>query len=338
MPDRRPPTVVVIGAGLAGLFAARDLAAAGAAVTVVDKGRGVGGRVATRRLGPATIDHGAQFFTARSASFAAEVAGWLAAGVAAPWFTGVLGADGIVDDDGETRFRGVPAMTGIARHLAVDLDVRLGTRVAAVRADADAWHLGDDGAGAAGPPPRRADALVVTAPAPQTLALLDPAVLDPTDRLALERITYDPCLAVLALLDRPLALGPPGARRPSGEPLAWYADNQAKGVSAVPALTVHGGPATSRTFWEAPDDEVVATLVGAVPAVAAGGARVLEAQVQRWRYAQATARHAEACLVLRSGPPAVVAGDAFGEGGRIEGAARSGMAAATALAERLGLG
>ena len=62
--------VVVIGAGLSGLIAAQSLQAHGHKLLVVDKGRSPGGRLATRRIGPATLDHGAQFFTVRSEEFA----------------------------------------------------------------------------------------------------------------------------------------------------------------------------------------------------------------------------------------------------------------------------
>jgi len=55
--------VLVVGAGLAGLTAGRVLAAAGIDTVIVDKGLSVGGRLATRRIGDATLDHGAQFFT-----------------------------------------------------------------------------------------------------------------------------------------------------------------------------------------------------------------------------------------------------------------------------------
>ncbi|NDH45714.1 MAG: FAD-dependent oxidoreductase, partial [Actinobacteria bacterium] len=62
----KPMQVVVIGAGLAGLCAARDLVDAGHLVTVLEKSRASGGRCATRRIGNAVFDHGAQFFTVRS--------------------------------------------------------------------------------------------------------------------------------------------------------------------------------------------------------------------------------------------------------------------------------
>ncbi|MCC5954049.1 MAG: FAD-dependent oxidoreductase [Acidimicrobiia bacterium] len=330
MTGNAAPKVLVIGAGIAGLFAARDLAAAGARVVVVDKGRGVGGRLATRRIGGASLDHGAQFFTARSAAFSAEVAGWLASGVATDWFSGVLTGEGIDHDDGEVRYRGAPTMATVAKYLAQDLDVRTATRVDSIEVVEGRWHVGVEGGSAL-----LADAVVVTAPVPQTLALFAPETLDAFDRVQLERIEYAPTLAVLAVLDRSPDIGPPGARRPSSEPVAWYADNQAKGVSAAPAITVHAGPRTSADLWDAEDDEVVATVLGHLDL---GAASVVECQVHRWRYAQATVAHPDPALLLRTDAPAVTAGDAFGAGGRVEGAALSGMAAANRLAERLGLG
>ena len=56
--------IVIIGAGIAGLACARRLAEAGLAPVLLDKGRGIGGRVATRRMGDMQFDHGAQYVTA----------------------------------------------------------------------------------------------------------------------------------------------------------------------------------------------------------------------------------------------------------------------------------
>jgi predicted NAD/FAD-dependent oxidoreductase len=111
------------------------------------------------------------------------------------------------------------------------------------------------------------------------------------------------------------------------------ADNQRKGISPVPALTVHAGPQTSRQLWDASDDEVIATLLGAVPGLSAapveGGV-----QVQRWRYARPEAAHHGLAKELFGLPPAVLAGDAFA-GARVPGAAASGWAAAELLLTRL---
>ncbi|NBW91636.1 MAG: FAD-dependent oxidoreductase, partial [Actinobacteria bacterium] len=48
--------IVVIGAGLAGLMAAQELHREGHHVVLIDKGRSPGGRLATRRIGGATLD------------------------------------------------------------------------------------------------------------------------------------------------------------------------------------------------------------------------------------------------------------------------------------------
>ena len=80
--------VAVVGAGLSGLVAATTLAAGGHDVVVLDKGRSPGGRLATRRIAGATLDHGAQFFTVRDDRFAALVQAWSDAGVVVEWCRG----------------------------------------------------------------------------------------------------------------------------------------------------------------------------------------------------------------------------------------------------------
>ena len=337
--------VLIIGAGIAGLLAAHRLVNAGRRVIIVDKGRGVGGRLATRRIGDGVFDHGAQFFTSSDPEFAAEVATWHAAGVVEQWFDERLEPDGSTVADGHPRWRGASGMTAIAKHLAGDLDVRTGTRVASLHVDAvnvgspgnDSHEIGPGSWRAVieGGTELRARALLLTAPVPQTLELLaaGDVELSSDDQADLAAITYHPCVAVLALLDGPSGLPEPGALRPAGEPLEWVADNQRKGISPVPAITVHAGPETSRRIWDLPDEEVVAELLTAVPglraAPLAGGT-----QVQRWRYARPEALRDEKFKELLGGPPAVFAGDAF-SGARVPGAAASGWAAADLLLNRI---
>lgn len=319
---------MVVGAGMAGLTAARRLSGRHE-VVVLDKSRGVGGRMATRRVGGATIDHGAQFLTAHTGEFARTLAELEGAGVVTGWFHSLVGPEGAGQADGHTRYRGVRSMNDVAKYLATGLDVRRGTPVFSVARDGGAWRI----EGASGM--LEADAVLLTAPVPQTLEVLDAGgtELSTRDRRALEKVSYDPCIAVLAPLDGPSGLPSPGAVDPAEGPIDWMADNHAKGVSAVSAVTIHATPVASHSMWDSPDELVVAELLGAAgldsPVV-----RDL-VQVQRWRYSRPVRAHPHRCMLAASEALLALAGDAFG-GARVEGAALSGAAAAGAIDEALG--
>jgi renalase len=53
--------IAIIGAGIAGLTCAQQLQQAGKQVVLIDKSRGLGGRLATRRLAGTHADHGVCF-------------------------------------------------------------------------------------------------------------------------------------------------------------------------------------------------------------------------------------------------------------------------------------
>ena len=323
-PSKTRPSVVVIGAGMAGLTAAHRLQEQ-CDVVVLDKGRGVGGRLATRRIGEATIDHGAQFITTHTAEFAEVVERLVGESVVAPWFRGRVGPEGVNDSDGHTRFRGSVSMNAIAKNLAVGLEVRTASLVSSLVHDGKSWTVVlADGT------ELQADGIVVTSPVPQTLALLESGgvVLTPNDAEALALIEYDPCVAFMAVLDGPSGLAEPGAVDPVEGPIDWMADNFLKGISAVPAVTIHATPKFSRAQWDAPDEVITEALLDAAQlesSVIPGSV-----QIQRWRYARPSVEHPERFLNLSGVPPFVCAGDAFG-GAKVEGAALSGAAAAEAI-------
>jgi predicted NAD/FAD-dependent oxidoreductase len=220
-------------------------------------------------------------------------------------------------------------MTAIPKYLARGLDVRLEQHVTHVRRQGDGWMVVlQNGA------TLQAGAVLLTPPVPQALALLEAGevALEPAKRAQLEDIDYEPCLAVMAVLDGPTRLPPPGWLAPEDEPIAWLADNQQKGISTVPAVTIHATPAFSRAVWHQDRQASGEALLQAAQDWL--GAAVTDFQVHGWRYSKPLAIEKSACLVLNDSPPLLLAGDAFG-GGRVEGAALSGWAAAELLEQEV---
>ena len=312
--------VLIVGAGMAGLTAATTLQARGCAVRVIDKGRAVGGRLASRRIGAATFDHGAQFVTARDPRFAAAVAEWRTAGLVAEWYRSSAKGSG-----GHSHWRGQPCMRAVAHHLAGTIGPSLEHRLVALRRDRRGWV-----AVLANGNTISARAVVLTPPVPQALAILEAGGIEWPSAMTshLAGIEYERCLAVMAVLAGPSRLPPPGGLALADGPIAWMADNQRKGISATPAVTLHASAAFSQERW---DEDRQASGRELLEAAAAWlGSEVTAFQVHGWRYSKPLQVQQGPCLILSRSPPLVLAGDAFG-GARVEGAALSGWAAADAL-------
>jgi hypothetical protein len=317
---QRKTDILIIGAGMTGLTAASELQDAGHDVLVMDKRRGVGGRMATRRIGTATFDHGAQLITARDPRFAAAVDHWLKEGVVEAWYrSSRSGSQGL------PRWRGRPAMTAVAKHLARNLDLLLSKRLVSLRSDQAGWIARMDHGEAL-----FAKAVLLTPPVPQSLALLKAGEIElsPAIKAHLKSIKYERCLAVLAVLEDPSRIPQPGRLALTEGPIAWIADNQMKGISTTPAITIHATAAFSLEHWESSRQESGRVLLQA--AASWLGADVAKFEVHGWRYSKPVHIEAHRCLVINPSPPMVLAGDAFA-GQRVEGAALSGWAAADAL-------
>jgi renalase len=344
---RATADVVIVGAGIAGLAAADVLARAGRRVLVLEKSRGVGGRMATRRVGAAVCDHGAQFFTVRGRGFGDMIAAARAAGAVGRWCDGFAQAadnDAVVAPaaDGHPRYRGSGGMTDLPKWLAGGLAPEMCTiltdsPVVGMRVDGGRLLVEIRGGAAPEATMIEAAAAVVTAPAPQAVAILEEAGLEPEAGERLAGITYDPCFAVMLVLDRPSLVPSPGGIQFASGDVAWLADNQQKGVSPVPALTVHASAAFSRAHFDDPPDAVAAALTARVARWIDGdpARAVVERSLHRWRYATPVAVLPQPFLVARAAPPVVVCGDAFA-GPRVEGAAASGLAAGAWVARYVG--
>ena len=308
--------VLIIGAGMAGLTAAHLLDDAGHDVVVLDKGRAVGGRMASRRIGDARFDHGAQHFSVRTSEFERAVDGWISNGVVDVWYE--AHSETHPDRGVEPRHRGVPAMRSICEHLADGLDVRTGVRVDRVLEGPSVTTTDGEAIGA--------DAVIVTAPVPQTLELvrdLD-AERDALDELG--EIAYEPTIAVMATMEDALGLDD-GHVTPGEGAIAWIADNHHKGVSSVPAITIHSTGEYARANLEADPTSWLGDLLPEAERLTGGV--VTSAVGHRWRYSMPVNPLEDGALRLAEG--VYCAGEAL-SAARVEGAFLSGRAVAETVA------
>jgi len=310
------PSCLIVGAGMAGLTAAGVLHARGWKVILLDKSRGVGGRMATRRIGDSRLDHGAQFFTVRDARFQEAVARWASAHWVKAWFA----------EGGHVRYLAVGGMNALAKHLAEAFDVRTTTKVKLAEPMGAGWIVTTEAGESF-----RADVLLLTPPAPQSSALLAASAhqLPPGVISALNDVVYDPCFALLVTVDGAGKVPPPGYVRLDQGPVEWIADNTQKGISTgVAALTVHARADFSRMHFNSPDEDVTRLLLqAAAPWI---GGRVVDCQLHRWRYSRPVSADRPLYLFSQHPAPLLIAGDAFG-GPRLEGAFLSGLAAAEGI-------
>lgn len=327
--------VLIIGAGLSGLMAAHTLKNAGYTVQLIDKGRSVGGRLATRRVGDNGIaDHGAQFFSVRTDTLQAYVDQWLEQDLVYVW--GMGWSDGSIKrtvSDGHPRYVVRGGMNKLAKHLATDLDVTVGRRIESIAVDGQNWTL-SDGEGEV----YTGRALIMTPPVPQSLTLLDASTIQlaENDRAELDKIQYGPCLCGIHEIDGEVDLPEPGAVQNFKNEIYWIADNHAKGISEPVIVTTHADVKFSRQHYDVSDDVIRPQLEAALQPYLKHGASITNTQVKRWRYSIPHITYPKEHLMADNLPNLVFAGDAFGGRGRVEGAFMSGISAGTAISDVLG--
>ncbi len=304
--------VVVVGAGIAGLTAARVLSHAGHSVVVLDKGRSVGGRMATRRIGDAIVDHGAQFFTVRSDDFAAIVQEWTHADIIHEW------CRGFASDDGHPRYIGTHGMNSVAKYMAQGLDVRCSTMVFALSRTSSGWTVQIDDA-----TELQCDVLISTCPVPQSYSLLFTAGVELPETL--RGTDYDRTIALLLTYTGTHGIAPPGGLQNPDNTFQFIADNMAKGISGSPALTLHANAEFSRTHWDASLEQQHEILVSSA-APYLDGLTITESQVKKWRFATPKVLWPD-YFWSTDDATLLLAGDAF-KGAKVEGATLSGLNAA----------
>lgn len=330
--------VAIIGAGLAGLTAARQCQAQGHQVTVYEKSRGVSGRMCTRQTEFGGFDFGAQYFTATSERFKKEVNDWRKLGWIAAWDSKLVSLDHAnVSSDaggkkGLQRFVPIPGMSALGQQLAHGLDVRLEQQVQAIVPHGEQWLLSvksDEVAvlASAGP----FDAVIVAIPAEQAAVLLKdhPRLARPVASVHMQ-----PCWALMLAFQNPLNLPYDGAWVNNSR-LAWIARDTSKPEHRAGERWVcHASAAWSVEHLEDDHERVREKLSKAFHEATGSPVQAIHAVAHRWRFSLADQPLSQSHLwdaETRIG----VCGDWFaGElegGGRVENAFLSALALAKEL-------
>ena len=302
---------LIVGAGLTGLVLAKRLLDSKQRVSLIEKSKGVGGRMATRRTDTARFDHGAQFYTLQETIKDIHEQ-WLQESLVNEWFT----------VDNKFYFKSANGMTALAKNLARGLNIDFEKRLASLARHGDRWKLklesGDE---------IESDRVVLTAPLPQSLEILRVSDIDFDPALA--KIGY--AKAVVALIEvetmSTSMAGPNGYLEPKGPLLFSISDQKLKGLSTTPSLTVTLNADSSETLYDQTDAQIIDVISNELRRLDPDF-RASSIQIKKWRYSHPLSRFEKPYVI--AAPDLYLAGDAFG-GPSLNGAVRS----ANALAEKL---
>lgn len=268
-----PNAIAVIGAGMAGMSCAAHLMDAGFAVTIFDKGRRPGGRIATRHVeGIGQFDHGAQYFTVRGEAFKERLKPIARLGMIGRW-------EAAGRARGSLRYVAVPEMNALARAFAEGLDIRQSVRIEELEQGDEGWLLVDADARRHGPFAQ----VVLAVPAPQAAPLLsastamsaaaDGAVINPS---------WSTLIAFAGSLKVPFEIA-----LPQTGPLNWIARDSSKPSrpNFADCWVLHGGPGWSLANIEGDPREIADQMLRAFEAAISQTVTPIHIEAHRWRHA-----------------------------------------------------
>lgn len=191
--------IAIIGAGMAGLSALSELSSKHN-VTVFDKSRGSGGRMATKKVNDSSWDMGAQFLLPHTQEFADELKKWQAQNLVAPWnVTPYVIENGQVQvsEDDKTRYVGISRMTALTRKLLESAHEFLpSTRI--IKAQySNGWQLTDEEQNTYS----GFDGLIINCPPQQALPLVAES---PELAAPIESVQMQPCWTLLLSFEQAL--------------------------------------------------------------------------------------------------------------------------------------
>lgn len=308
--------VVIVGAGLAGLACAKHLTQQGLSVLILDKAKGPGGRVSSKRTEDYPVDLGAQFFTVRTPEFRAQVDQWISEGQVSEWAPRMALATPSTfseSPDRHTRYVGSPKMGAIGHAAAQGLEIRPQSRVVEVSKTLT-LETGEKVS---------FDRLVLACPADQTAELIN-----------IQLPAQAPCWSAWVDIDTEQ---PFDAAFVKDSPIGWVANDSSKpGRKSKQRWVMQATREWSQDFLETPPEWAMGELQQALHQILPNAFEVNHGAIHRWRYARPwPSDESMATSSIQFTENIWVCGD-YLNGGRVEGAWQSGYQTASHILATVG--
>jgi len=304
--------IAIIGAGMAGLTAARQLQTQGHHVTVYEKSSGVSGRMSTRQTEIGGFDHGAQYFTAYSERFKKEVADWLDAGWITAWDAKLVSIDHSENnhisstENDLKRYTPLPKMNALAKQLIHGLRIHTNHQVLAINPQEKQWMLSvmstapvaAENTSDENIVPQKIqqgpfDAVIFSTPPEQAAPFLSHHS-EFSDLISQQHL--QPCWSLMLGFQTPLELPFDGAWIKNSR-LGWIARDTSKPEHRAGERWVcHATHEWSTEHLEDDAERAKEKLVKAFHEVTGSKIQPVHAVVHRWRYAQAKQPLEGSCL------------------------------------------
>lgn len=278
---------LILGCGLTGSLIARMLNEHGKNVHVIDKGRGVGGRVASRRRGTTAesvvhFNHGVSNFSAKQI-------------LSSSWFEKLIEEKILEVSDDENVFALPLPATDMIKFLLRGVPITLNEKVTTVQTSNGKWDLLTESGHLF-----RGRLLVMTPPLPQSLNLIRPLL---TESLAkeMDAVAYTKSMVLIATVDSEQA-----ERLQTFMPeflLRFQVEERKNRTSVMMELK----PELADKFFDENDEKIAENLREIFDDII-----LQDLDIKRWRYARVAKSLPYPCLQFSDRPRGLIAGDAFG--------------------------
>lgn len=299
---------VVIGAGLSGLNIARSIKDMDLGeVLILEKSRGIGGRMATRRALNTRFDHGAQFYRLTE-DIEKLHRSWSHNKINHRWFESSRGS----------HWCARLGLTSLAKSLAEGIEVALEKQIISIEYENQSWKIVSDKGEI-----WYCNKLIITSPLPQAIKLIESVIASQkVDLIALneiKNINYTKAVIGLITLEENLLTGVSGYEEFQNESIFSISNQKEKGISDTPALVITMAPSFSEQTFEQSDDLILEKILYDFK-IKYPDSKIVSAELKKWRYCQPTSQYKKYFLEITSN--IFLIGDAFG-GSSLLGTVRS---------------